>query len=100
MKTVGTKLDNSEYEEFENYCDENGLTKSEQLRTLIKNYGDKKLSNSNSDPYKHCTNCDEEVHNTLRKVSKLLHESENYSLKEDVNGRPIEFTTYWYWDED
>ena len=36
MKTVGTKLDNSEYEIFEFCCSENGLTKSEQLRDLIK----------------------------------------------------------------
>ena len=38
MKTVGTKLDNSEYEIFEFCCSENGLTKSEQLRDLIKNF--------------------------------------------------------------
>jgi len=36
MKTVGTKLDNSEYEIFEFCCEENGLSKSEQLRDLIK----------------------------------------------------------------
>jgi len=38
MKTVGTKLDNSEYEIFEFCCSENGLTKSEQLRDLIKDF--------------------------------------------------------------
>jgi len=38
MKTVGTKLDNSEYEIFEFCCEEKGLTKSEQLRYLIKNF--------------------------------------------------------------
>ncbi len=38
MKTVGTKLDNSEYEIFEFCCSENGLTKSEQLRDLIKTF--------------------------------------------------------------
>lgn len=37
MKTVGTKLDNSEYEIFDFMCQEKGLTKSEQLRDLIKN---------------------------------------------------------------
>lgn len=41
MKTVGTKLDNSEYEIFDFCCKENGLTKSEQLRDLIKNFMDK-----------------------------------------------------------
>jgi hypothetical protein len=40
MKTVGTKLDNSEYEIFEYCCAERGLTKSEQLRTLIKGFVD------------------------------------------------------------
>ena len=38
MRTVGTKLDNSEYEIFEYVCSENGLTKSEQLRDLIKTF--------------------------------------------------------------
>lgn len=38
MKTVGTKLDNSEYEIFEFCCNEKGLTKSEQLRDLIKEF--------------------------------------------------------------
>lgn len=41
MKTVGTKLDNSEYKIFDFCCQENGLTKSEQLRDLIKNFMDK-----------------------------------------------------------
>ncbi len=40
MKTVGTKLDNAEYEIFEFCCNENGLSKSEQLRDLIKNFVD------------------------------------------------------------
>ncbi len=38
MKTVGTKLDNSEYEIFEFCCSEKGLSKSEQLRKLIKQH--------------------------------------------------------------
>ena len=44
MKTVGTKLDNSEYDIFEFCCNENGLNKSEQLRNLIKNFTNKKTN--------------------------------------------------------
>ena len=101
MKTVGTKLDNYEYEEFENYCNENGLTKSEQLRDLIKNYGKEKLSNSNSNSDiipKNCTDCDEETHSTLRKISNSLHESYEYSVEEDDNGRPLRFSAEWIYD--
>ena len=47
MKTVGTKLDNSEYEIFEFCCSENGFTKSEQLRDLIKDFVNDK---PNDDP--------------------------------------------------
>ena len=47
MKTVGTKLDNSEYEIFEFCCNENGLSKSEQLRDLIKKFVNTK---SNDEP--------------------------------------------------
>lgn len=50
MKTVGTKLDNSEYEIFEFCCNENGLTKSEQLRDLIKNFMDKPSAPSTTEP--------------------------------------------------
>ena len=38
MKTVGTKLDNSEYKIFEFCCNDLGLTKSETLRDLIKTF--------------------------------------------------------------
>ena len=38
MKTVGTKLDNSEFEKFDQVCHELGLTRSEQLRELIKEF--------------------------------------------------------------
>ena len=45
MKTIGTKLDNSEYEIFEFLCSEKGLSKSEQLRDLIKTFiGDVNVS--------------------------------------------------------
>lgn len=40
MKTIGTKLDNSEYEIFDFCCNEKGLTKSEMLRKLIQNFLD------------------------------------------------------------
>ena len=38
MKIVGTKLDNSDYEKFEDFCIKEGMTKSEVLRTLLKQY--------------------------------------------------------------
>ena len=41
MKTVGTKLDNSEYEIFEFCCNNLGLTKSEMLRDLVKTFVNK-----------------------------------------------------------
>jgi len=37
MKTIGTKLDNDEFEEFLEICNEEGCSKSELLRKLIKN---------------------------------------------------------------
>ncbi len=44
MKIVGTKLDNSDYERFEEFCLKDEMTKSEVLRDLIKQY---------------CTSCEE-----------------------------------------
>jgi len=38
MKTVGTKLDNSEYDDFELICSDCGMTKSEKLRALVKKF--------------------------------------------------------------
>ena len=59
MKTVGTKLDNSEYEIFEFCCIEKGLTKSEQLRDLIKNFV-----------------CDKPKHQSTNKAMKIIVEDE------------------------
>ena len=38
MKVVGAKLDDSDYERFETFCVDEGLSKSEILRGLIKQY--------------------------------------------------------------
>jgi len=38
MKVVGAKLDDSDYERFETFCIDDGLSKSEILRGLIKQY--------------------------------------------------------------
>lgn len=38
MKLIGTKLDNSDYERFEDFCLKEEMTKSEVLRDLIKQY--------------------------------------------------------------
>jgi len=40
MKVVGTKLDDSDYERFETFCIDEGLSKSEILRGMIKQYCD------------------------------------------------------------
>jgi len=36
MKTIGTKLDNDEFEEFLEICNKEGCSKSELLRKLVK----------------------------------------------------------------
>jgi len=38
MKTVGTKLDNSDYEIFDFMCQDCGLSKSEKLRDFVKSF--------------------------------------------------------------
>ncbi len=38
MKTVTTKLDNDEFEEFLDICNDEGCTKSEMLRKLVKDF--------------------------------------------------------------
>jgi len=40
MKVVGTKLDDSDYERFEIFCMDKGISKSEIMRGLIKQYCD------------------------------------------------------------
>lgn len=40
MKVVGTKLDDSEYERFQDFCNDEGLSKSEMMRGLIRQYCD------------------------------------------------------------
>jgi len=93
MKTVSTKLSKEDFEEFQENCNDNGQCMSERLRELIK-----MNTNSNSKPFENCTNCDEETHETLRKISNLLHESDSYSLDEDDNGRPLRFNVEWIYN--
>ena len=38
MKVVGTKLDDSDFERFQKFCNDEGLSKSEIMRNLIKEY--------------------------------------------------------------
>ena len=38
MKVLGTKVDNSEYDTFNSICNDCGISKSEQLRELVKDF--------------------------------------------------------------
>ena len=40
MKVVGAKLDDSDYDRFETFCIDEGISKSEIIRDLIKKYCD------------------------------------------------------------
>ena len=40
VKVVGTKLDDSDYERFQDFCNDEGLSKSEIMRDLIRKYCD------------------------------------------------------------
>ena len=40
MKVVGTKLDDSDFERFQTFCNDEGLSKSEIMRGLIRQYCD------------------------------------------------------------
>ena len=40
MKVVGTKLDDSDFERFQRFCNDEGLSKSEIMRGLIRQYCD------------------------------------------------------------
>ncbi|KEQ56913.1 Ribbon-helix-helix protein [Marine Group I thaumarchaeote SCGC AAA799-E16] len=40
MKVVGTKLDDSDFERFQKFCNDEGLSKSEIMRELIRQYCD------------------------------------------------------------
>jgi len=50
MKVVGAKLDDSDYERFETFCMDKGISKSEIVRGLIKQYCNdcESMSNENN----------------------------------------------------
>ncbi|MCE2507033.1 MAG: CopG family transcriptional regulator [Nitrosopumilaceae archaeon] len=54
MKVVGTKLDDSDYERFQEFCNGDGLSKSEIMRGLIRKY---------------CDTCEEK----LKSPSEIIH---------------------------
>lgn len=71
MKIVGTKLDNSDYERFEEFCLKEEMTKSEVLRDLIKQY---------------CTSCEEEEELESKK-------------QDEKKPKPVQITDYKIYDD-
>jgi len=62
MKVLSTKLDNDEFEEFLEICNEEGCSKSEMLRKLVKDH--------------------------LAELNYVVEESENETTKEEEVSQP------------
>ena len=62
MKVIATKLDNDEFEEFLEICNEEGCSKSEKLRKLVKDH--------------------------IAEMKYLVEESENETTKEEEVSQP------------
>ncbi|MCV0366304.1 MAG: ribbon-helix-helix domain-containing protein [Nitrosopumilus sp.] len=56
MKVVGTKLDDSDFERFQKHCTDEGISKSEVMRDLIKKY---------------CDACEDDLQLQIEKSSEL-----------------------------
>jgi hypothetical protein len=56
MKVVGTKLDDSDYDRFETFCIDEGVSKSEIIRGMIKRY---------------CDTCEDDLQTQSEKPSEL-----------------------------
>ena len=57
MKIVGTKLDDSDFERFQTFCNDEGLSKSEIMRGLIRQY---------------CDACEEELQSTTELINPTI----------------------------
>jgi len=62
MKVIATKLDDDEFEEFLEICNEEGCSKSEKLRKLVKDH--------------------------IAEMKYLVEESENETTKEEEDNQP------------
>ena len=93
-KTASIRLAKTKFQEIDSRCFSMGCNRND----FIKNAIEKQLNGHNSDLFQNCTTCDEEVHNSLRKIIRSLHESDSYNLEEDDDGRPLRFSAEWIYD--
>ena len=90
MKVVSTKLDNTEFEKFQEKCNEKGCSKSETLREMIKNFSDV------DHPFSHhnTVNDKEEEPKKVAKATVVLVEDD-----EDKEPHHDSYGNYWYWNK-
>ncbi len=95
MKTLGTKLDNSDFEKFIEKCNGLGCSKSETMRNLIKNFI------KNDFDFKDVPQLDHNDVGTtelMKTIIEQLPNADNISLKEDDYGKPLEAEIGWVYD--
>jgi len=86
MKVVSTKLDNEEFEKFENQCSDEGCSKSETLRKLIRSY---------FEPYPESETLeDKEEPKELENATVVIVEDD-----EDKKPHHDKYGNYWHWND-
>jgi len=93
-KTASIRLTKTKFQEIDSLCSSIGCNRND----FIKNAIERQLNDHNSDPFHNCTTCDEESHNTLRKIINSLHGTDSYNFEEDDDGRPLRFSAEWIYD--
>jgi len=89
MKVVSTKLDNTEFEKFQDKCNEKDCSKSETLRELIKGFTvDHPFSFHNT------VKDEEEKPKEVAKATVTIIEDD-----EDKEPHHDSYGNYWYWNK-
>ena len=91
MKTVSTKLDNTDFEKFIQDCNNCGSTISEKLRELV--LTSLEMSKNREDT-------DEGIIDMENKIIRNITKAHQMSLEENDDGSPRSADIFWFTDEE
>jgi len=73
------------------------------MNNFVKDAVEKKLNHydsSSSNPFKNCTDCDENIHRAINSIIQNIHDNNSFGLVEDDDGRPLSAEIGWSYDDE
>ena len=98
-KTVGARINDKLHKNLLERCNKEGCTVSDFLKGNIEVALNGSYSSIEKE-FENCTECDEEVHDTLRMINKHLHNAQYFVDSSEKTGKPIKAELCWPENDD